>query len=349
MINGIFTIAGTVPHGGTMTLLGKDSGGNTPFIPITNNITPKDLSPWEFPTATAGKSYNIKAEMVVNAVVIDSNTITVVAPAVNQVLSFSLQQMPTSSPTSTTNHSNGVVLTPTFIPLITQAPTITPTMSITPTPLITPAASPSAGASISGTLTFTGQPPVSSRVVIFERVTGTTNYQVAIDNFIPYASSVWTWQGVPGTKYDFIAILKQKQSNNTDIDLASSSQITMSTPSTTGALAISYSPVLSAPNPNISVNCNSLDGSSQNWNATINFQTVTGAASYWFQAGTTDGGIDLVNSTKNAISGNNQTLSEPLKNGTTYYAKYAYAGIPNISANNSDFSPLSATAQFKCQ
>ena len=348
VINGVFSLASTIPSNSTITLLVKDTSTPTgQFMPVEVNLPAKDFSSWQFNGGKSGVTYQIKAQLLSNGKTTESNILTVTAPAANQVLKFSFNAEVTPTP--------AISLAPTHVPTPTAKPV--PTRVPTPTaellmPIVTPTTTPatqSATASISGTLSFTGQPPVSSRVVIFERVTGTTSFQVAVDNFVPKPLSVWVWQGIPSTSYDFIAILKQKQSDGTDTDLLTSSAISLSAPSTTGALSLSYTPTLGAPAPNIFVTCGSLDGPSQNWGATVNFQTITGAASYWFEIGTTDGGTDLVNSTHNATSGTNQTLAEPFKNGTTYYAKYAYAGIPDLLSGASQFSPLSGTVQLKCQ
>lgn len=348
MINGVFSISNAVTPNDRISLLVKDTSNPTAqFLTVAVNLEAKDFSSWQFNGGKAGVTYQIKAQLHANGTTMDSNILTVTAPAANQVLKFSFTSSLTPTPTILAPTQNP---TPTAIPAPTKVPT--PTAALLPTPVVTPTTAPatqSATASISGTLTFTGQPPVSSRVVIFQRVTGTTNFQVAIDNFVPNPLSVWVWQGNPSTSYDFIAILKQKQSNGVDTDLATSSTISLSAPSTTGALSLSYTPTLGAPAPNIYVTCGSLDGPSQNWGTTVNFQTITGAASYWFEIGTTSGGTDLVNSTMNATSGTNQTLQEPFKNGTTYYARYAYAGIPNLLGGASQFSPFSGVVQLKCQ
>lgn len=350
VVNGIFNMQGSIPPNSTITLLAKDTTvPGSIFLPVATNLPAANFSSWQFTGAVVGRSYQIKAQMITDGTTTDSNIITVTAPIFNQVLSFNAPQPVTPTPSSSGLTGTQLGLTPTATPQPASLGTPTPTTAIVPTPVVTPVATPSATASISGTVTFTGQPPVSSRIVIFERVTGTTNFQTAVDNLAPYASSIWIWQGIQGTSYDFIAILKQKQSNGTDIDLVSSSTISLTSPASTGVLSLSYTPTLSAPNPDISVVCGSLDGPSQNWNASIYFQTVTGAASYWFEIGTTDGGTDLMNSTYPAVAGASQVVNKPLKNGTTYYAKYAYAGVANINSGASQFSPLSATAQLKCQ
>jgi hypothetical protein len=343
-INGVFSVQGSIPPGSTITLLAREIGNSTSFSTIQTSIPATDLSSWQLPNAKKGQAYEIKAQIQTGGKTIDSNSIIVTAPTFNQVLTF---QITATTPTLIPNIT--LTSTPTPTP-ISKTITPTPTIPLVPTPPITPAASSSAYASISGTLTFTGQPPLSSRIVILQRNTGTTDYQVAVDNVIPYATGTWTWsQANKNISYDLLAVLKQKQTNGTDTDLATSNGLTVTAPSTTGALTLSYAPTLSAPNPNIWVSCGTFNGNTQNWDAAINFQTITGAASYWVQIGTTDGGTDITNSTINAQSGNSQVISQALKNGTTYYAKYAYAGIPNILGGATQLSPLSSTAQLKCQ
>lgn len=227
-------------------------------------------------------------------------------------------------------------------PLPTSTPLPTPTIKPTPTPAATTI-------TFSGTVQFSGQAPVNSRIAIFRKITGTSTYQLAIDNLIPFSSNTWNWIS-SNASYDMIAILKQKQTGGTDTDLATSNTLTLSGSSTTsGAFVISYTGVLSAPTANISVECNSLNSASQIWSASVSFQTVTGAQAYWYKLGTTSGGSDLANFTQNALSGTNQVIPLSFKNGTTYYAEYAYAGVPNILIGSSQLSPLSSTVQLRCQ
>lgn len=351
VINGIFSFQGTVPQNSSITLLARDISSETQFTPVSSNILPNGLTAWSF-SGKPGRTYAVKALLAANGKNFDSNTIVVNAPFFNQVLTFSLNSSPSTKAVTPTSLS---VLTNTPMPLPTKTPTPASKVPMAtpkpPTITITPIASSSAqAASMSGTIQFTGQAPLSSRIVIFQRVTGTQTYSTAIDNIIPYNTSIWIWNGgTAGVSYDLIAILKQKQSDGTDLDLVSSGQITVSAPSTAGVFALAYAPTLSAPGPNISVTCNSLNNSSQTWSASVSFLTVQGARSYWFKIGTTDGGTDLTNSTQNAINSSSQSLSLPFKNGTLYYAKYAYSGVSDILSGNGQFSPLSSSAQLKCQ
>lgn len=230
--------------------------------------------------------------------------------------------------------------------------TATPIPSSTPLPTPTSKPTPTISAAtitFSGTVQFSGQAPVNSRIAIFRKITGATDYQLAVDNLTPFSSSTWNWTS-NNASYDMLAILKQKQTGGTDTDLATSNTLTLSGSSTTsGTFVISYAGVLSAPSASISVTCNSLNSSSQTWSASVSFQTVTGAQAYWYKLGTTSGGSDLANFTQNALSGTNQVIPLSFKNGTTYYAEYAYAGVPNILIGSSQLSPLSATVQLRCQ
>jgi len=348
-ISGVFALKGTIPKNSTITLFARDIQSNSAFFPVSTGLAAAGLSIWQY-NGSLGKSYEIKAGLVENGrVTWYSNTIIVKAPAFNKVLSFTLPATAKSDLVMT----SAILSSPT--PTRTPMKAVTsPTPTVTPTPTATSSgtiiASNTTQASISGTIQFTGQALLNTRIVIFQRVTGTQNYQVAVDNLSPVDGTTWTWSnGSKAVTYDMFAVLKQKQSNGTEMDLAYSGVFDATAPVSTVKLSITSPSSLTAPAPNISVSCNNLNGSTLNWAANILFQTISGAQSYWYEIGTTDGGTDLANQTQNATNTVTQILSQPLKNGITYYARYAYAAVSHLNSGSNQFSPFSSpTVQMKC-
>jgi hypothetical protein len=71
----------------------------------------------------------------------------------------------------------------------------------------------------------------------------------------------------------------------------------------------------------------------------VNFPSISGGQVYQLQVGATSGASDLTNTTQNAQSTSNQTVSATLTDSVNYYAQYAVAGVPYpTSYQYSDFS-----------
>ncbi|HRN96704.1 MAG TPA: hypothetical protein PLD54_04620, partial [Candidatus Levybacteria bacterium] len=149
------------------------------------------------------------------------------------------------------------------------------------------------------------------------------------------------------TWYDVIAVLKQRQSNGTDKDIAGSQVLSAAAPAAGLTFVINSSVSLSSPSGPITVTCNSLSGNT--WSATVSMGSVTGAQTYWYQIGTSNGGTEAANSVLAPQSGQSvQTVSLSLNKGTSYYVRYAYATVANVPAGSSQFSPFSSTTQIQC-
>lgn len=335
IISAILTIDGYIPTGATITLEGKKLGAKD-YSVFASNIEGKNAEEISFTQATKGETYEVRALLYNSSgsLIGQSLSFTVVAPALHEQLTLNSTAKP--SPTQ-------VVFTPTQKPQPTIAISlITATVTPLPTPQPTQAV-------MSGVIRFNGQAPANSRIVIFERISATSSYQVAQDNLSPSDGALWQWSGgQTGTLYDLLAVLKQKQSSGTDIDISNSNVLTLAAPATNGTFTINSGFLLSAPGANISVNCGNYDTPSQTWVAGVSFQSITGAAAYWYEIGTSNGGTELTNFTLNATNNANQSFNEQFKNGVTYFARYAYANVPNLLANNVQFSPLSSTVPLRC-
>jgi len=357
-ISGSVGIDGYIPPGATLTLQGRKVGTQK-FTDVTKGIAAKDEQFLSYTTAIAGQEYEVKALLfdASGNLIGESAMLTLVAPAANEELNVnSVAQppvTPTAIPTITPTPSPTLTPTPTFIvtqvtSILTATPTSTPTPTNTPGPTNTPAPTP-VPPSISGTIQFNGQAPSNTRIVIFQRVSGSQNYQVAVDNITPQNGTNWQWTGAQaGQLYQMVAILKQRQSNGTDIDMADSPTLSIAAPAANEVFTINSGYSLSAPTGAISWSCGNYNSSSQTWTPILAFGNMQNAQTYWFQIGITNGGAELTNLAQNATQNPTQSFTQQFQNGVTYYARYAYSTVSNVTLNDPSFSPFSATTQVHC-
>jgi hypothetical protein len=316
LISGTIQIEGYVPSGATVTLQGRQKG--TPFTTIIDSVPAQNGQLVSFAAAQAGTLYEIQGTLFdsTHAPIGISQLLTVAAPAKNEVLTIN----------STA-----------------QAPAVTTAPQTSPQPTFIQ------NAEISGSIILNGAAPTNTRITIFERLNGTSSYQVAMDNISAIDQTRWKWDGgTVGKIYDFVAVLKQHQTDGTDKDLSSSNTVTVAAPATSQSFVINSGFILPAPNGSISISCSDYNETNDTWTAHISVASVTGAQSYWYQIGTTNGGIELAAFTQNAMSGSTQTFTKTFEDGTTYYARYAYAQVPNLLGYSTAFSPFSPTTQLQC-
>lgn len=332
VISGNVVVNGYIPAGATITIQGRKLGDQT-FTKIASNLPGQPRQFMSYTSALTGTTYEIIGILyAANGTNIGTSTIlTVDAPALNETVTI-----------NSTAHTP-TVITPTLTPRPTLLPTTMPHTTQSPTPTATQ----TSATPISGTIDFNGVAPANSRIVIFEKVYNTQTYHVAVDNITPSDGITWIWKNPqPSTWYNMIAVLKQKQSDGTDKDIAISSVSSVAAPATAVTLTINSGISLSAPTGSITVSCNTLSGT--NWSVKVTFSGVTGAGSYWYQVGTTDGGVELTNSTQNASGNSDLVVPLQFVRGTRYYARYAYASLANQSANSSQFSPFTSTTPLQC-
>lgn len=328
VISGTIHVNGYIPSGATIRVQGRKLG--TPrFATIAENLPGASRQFISYTTAVAGQTYEVIGSLIDNTgnQIGTSSVLVVTAPALNETLMINSQAVPL------------ITLTPTIAPTVTPvAVTTTQAPSFTPTPVPTPTM-------LSGSIEFNGVAPANSRIVILQKVYNSQEYQVAVDNVTPTDDTTWQWQGAKLAKwYDLIAVLKQKQSNGTDVDIARSQMQSVAAPGTGVTLIINSGIVLSAPNGTITASCGNLSGGI--WNGQVAYTSVPSAQSYWLQIGTSNGANDTFNAMQNTNNQATQTINMSLNNGTTYYARYAYA--TNQNAGQPQFSPFSATTQFRC-
>lgn len=86
-------------------------------------------------------------------------------------------------------------------------------------------------AEVQGFIDLNGAATSNSRVVILQAPVGTTQFVVAVDNVPPVDGQSWLWtDAVDTTWYEMQAVLKERQQNGTDVDLAVSEIMTVAAP-----------------------------------------------------------------------------------------------------------------------
>ncbi|MFH1561406.1 MAG: hypothetical protein ABID04_02390 [Patescibacteria group bacterium] len=196
---------------------------------------------------------------------------------------------------------------------------------------------------ISGKINLNGFVPEQSSIVIMERVSGASQFSVAVDGINPADGVEWKWNGAKaGTSYEILAVLKAKQSNGTDKDVAGSQNLSVSAPASAEVLNINTG--LSFPQPNPPwVHCNDQNGSNQ-WNVSLGFDPMPDAAQYWLELGSQQGYNDIINTKIDQT--NSPELKATVNKNTTYYARWAYAYCHDCAEKN--FSAFSSTVSFNC-
>ena len=319
-VSGTVLVNGYIPSGSSVTLQSRVAGSsewgdNVTELPATRSQVVSN------PNAVEGQTYEVIGSLFNSSGqrIGSSQILTVTAPAANELLTINSQATPP----------------------VTPAPTSTPG-GTTPTP-------PPGNTTISGTINFNGAAPANSRIVIFQKAAGQNNYTVAVNNVTPLNGTTWQWNGAQsGTWYTMLAVLKQAQSNGTDQDIADSQTITVAAPASNQVFTINSGMSLPAPTGSMSIVCGTQNQGANTWNAVVSFQAVPGAQTYWYQIGTSNGGSELLSQTQNSNGNPQQGVNATFNNGTTYYARYAYATVPNVPAGSSNFSAFSSTQSFVC-
>lgn len=310
-VSGTIVVNGFIPEGSTITTEGRVAGTST-FSVLAEGIAAKPVQTRSTDQAIAGESYDVVG-VLYNASgqrIGQSDILVVTAPAKNEVLVINSSATPPAGGGTSPAPEEG-------------------------------------NDKISGTINFNGVAPADSRIVILQRENGQSDYQVAVDNVEPVDGATWTWDGAKHSVwYDIQAVLKQKQSNNTDKDIAESHPQSIAAPAEGVTLSINSGVSNPAPTKQVSMQCGSQSGDV--WNATLTLPRVDGAQTYWYQVGTSNGGNDKANTTVAADGNNDVQVSIQLENVKTFYFRYAYANVPDVGTGNSQFSPFSSTSQGSC-
>lgn len=316
IITGDIIVNGYIPSGATITIQGRRLG-NQQFTTVASGLTGAARQIMTYTTAQEGTTYEVQGILyAANGTQIGSSSLlTVTAPAAHEEL---------------------------VINSSAQAPSATPAAGGGASPTAAPATT-----SISGNINLNGVAQANTRIVILQKNYNAQNYQVAVDNVQPVNGATWTWNGATSSQwYDLIAVLKQRQSNGSDIDVAKSSMTSVAAPASNVGFIINTGFSLGAPTNTAGINCTNQSGSS--WTGVLSFNPQNSAASVWYQVGSSSGGSDIANATANVYGNNPVTANVTLTNGATYYLQYAYSTQANLSPGNNQFSPFSSVQQIRC-
>ncbi|MEP7167268.1 MAG: hypothetical protein ABI758_04785 [Candidatus Woesebacteria bacterium] len=324
-ITGDIVINGYIPSGATVTIQGRTLGSQK-YTSVATGLSATARQVMSYATAISGTTYEVQGLLYNGSTQIgSSDTVVVTAPAAHEVLTINSTAVAPATPT--------------------PQPTKSPTSQVSVTPA--PTTMPTKPAVISGSIDFNGIAPPNSRIVILQKVHTSQNYQGALDNINPADGTTWTWTNpTASTWYDMVAVLKQRQSDGTDKDLSTSANVAVAAPATKIIFTLNSSFGLNAPNGQINTNCGNKSGNT--WNATLTFDPMINAGSYWYQVGSSNGGTDTASATTNADGVKPLTIQIGLQNGTTYYVRYAYGIMQNLGAGSRQFSPFSSEHQIKC-
>ncbi len=332
-IVGDIVVNGFIPDKSTISIQGKVLG-STKFSTVAAGLPGQERQVMSYTSAKSGVTYEVQGVLLAadgKTVLGTSGLLAVTAPAAHEELTInSSAQAPAQTPVPTAQ--------PTQVPVSSASPVMTPTPKPAP---------PAKPVVISGSVTLNGIAPANSRIVLLQKVYNSSNYTVAIDNIKPVNGVSWTWKDpAQSTWYDLVAVLKQRQPDGSDKDVSTSSKQSVAAPATNVGLTLNSGFGLNPPNGQIGVNCGNQSGDS--WNAKVSFGSESGAQSYWYQIGTSNGGNELTNSTVN-VSGNDPlTVTVQLHSGTSYYARYGQSTQQNLNVGDSQFSPFSNTQEIKC-
>jgi hypothetical protein len=194
VISGLVKVNGFIPTGATVSLAARTP--NTQFEVTREDMPAKAETFLTYDKAVAGQKYDIVGYLYdsTGKRIGESEILSLVAPAKNEVLNI---------------NSNASA----------------------PAPSAAPSTTPKPNSSITGKIDLNGAVPSNSRVVILQAPMNSNDFVVAVDNVPAVDGQGWVWSGaINGTWYNMQAVLKQRQDNGTDKDIALSQQTTVAAP-----------------------------------------------------------------------------------------------------------------------
>jgi len=196
---------------------------------------------------------------------------------------------------------------------------------------------------ISGTINLNGSVPDHAKLVVFQRKVGESQFAVAVNEVNLTDGAKWDWQGAEkGVTYDIQAVLKIKEGDGSEKDIAHSNYLKAAAPAKDEVLTINTNVSIPQP-PSPEVRCQSKSGGNQ-WNVLVVFNPVDDAGQYWVEIGTQAGRNDVLDEKMDQAS--SPQIAATINDNTFYYARYAYAYCHSCAERN--FSAFSGTTAFSC-
>jgi hypothetical protein len=201
------------------------------------------------------------------------------------------------------------------------------------------AQAPSQKATITGNIKLNGNLQQGSTVLLLQRKSGQTDYQV-IDRYPANKSIDYTWNGATaGVVYDITAALQVNEQNT-----ATGNVVTVTAPATGVNLTIDTNFNLQPPTSTPQVSCGGAD-QTNHFNATISVPQIENAKKYQLEVGTSAGANNTLNQTLQP----GQTANIYIPAESPYFTRYAYTACTDCEINNSsNWSGWSPTLGFKC-
>ena len=207
------------------------------------------------------------------------------------------------------------------------------------------AQAPQESASISGIVRLFGPVSQNSSILMLQREVGETEY-TEFDRFPAKDKTEWSFsEAVQGKYYDVTAALQVDKDNT-----ATGNVITVTAPASGETIAIDTGVNISAPTSAPRVTCGDPDQTG-NFNATLYFPNVKGAAAYYYEVGTTPGGTDI---DKGPIEAPQNPNDDPKTNvymqkEKDHFTRYAYTFCTTCDVYDlQNWSGWSPTTGFQC-
>ncbi len=98
-VSGTIHLNGPIPEGASVSIGVRDYGSNGSYNVFAYGMSPVDDMPWHYNQAKDGASYEFQATLDINnQVAFASDSLTVSAPATEEVLTINIESTPTASP-----------------------------------------------------------------------------------------------------------------------------------------------------------------------------------------------------------------------------------------------------------
>ncbi len=208
-------------------------------------------------------------------------------------------------------------------------------------PTVTPSPAPTGKATLWGTVQINGSIPAGSSIAVFKKDQNDSQY-IQIVKLGAADDVQWGWNdAIGGRQYLLKAVL-----TNNNVFLGESPELAATAPADHEILIVNIGSKPPKPQSGVTYQCNSL--SNNNWTATLNYQAINNAQTYWIEVGDQPGNNNIINAKVPSTNQSTQTFTlNNVVNNNTYYVQYAYANCSGCT-DSSQFSLFSGMTQMVC-